>query len=97
MIRIVIENVLLFLLPTLVYLAYAILTREDPAPDSGGNTGSVARRAFDDAPLLYLFGAGALLVVVVLVFFGSNSGSSPDRAYVPPQMKNGTIQPGHFD
>lgn len=97
MIRIVIENLLLFLLPTLVYLAYAVLTREAAEPDAGGGAGSTTRRAFDDAPLLYLFAAGALLVVVVLVFFSSNSGSSPDRAYVPPSMKNGTIQPGHFD
>lgn len=97
MIRIVIENLLLFLLPTFLYLAYAILTREDPAPDAGSRSGTAARRAFDDAPLLYLFGAGALLVVVVLVFFGSNTGSSPDRAYVPPSMKDGRIEPGRFD
>ena len=54
MIRIVAENILLFLLPTIVYIAYVYLTREE----SPG-----AARMLDDAPLIWLFIAGAVLVV----------------------------------
>jgi hypothetical protein len=88
MIRVVIENILLFLLPTLLYVGYVYLTRE---PGRGG------ARALDEAPLIWLFVAGALLVIVTLVAFGSTSGGRPGQQYVPPVMKDGKIVPGHID
>lgn len=54
MIRIVIEYVLLFLLPTLIYLAFVFLTRQEAS-------GTV--KTLDDAPLIWLFAAGALLIL----------------------------------
>jgi hypothetical protein len=85
MIRLVIENVLLFLLPTAAYVAYILLTRRN------ATTGAV----ISDAPLIWLFIAGALLVSGTLIYFASTSeGGRPDQTYIPPHMKNGQIEPG---
>ena len=88
MIRIVVENILLFLLPTFVYVAYIYMTREERPG---------ATRVLDDAPLLWLFVAGALCVIVTLVAFGSISGGKPGQVYTPPVLKDGRIEPGHID
>jgi hypothetical protein len=88
MIRIVIENVLLFLAPTLCYVIYVYVMRSD-------EKGGVA--VLDDAPLIWLFAAGAALVLTTLVLFGSTSGGRPGQTYHPPVIKDGRIQPGHID
>jgi hypothetical protein len=86
MIRVVIENILLFLLPTLVYVAYVLLTRT-----SASSAGAV----ISDAPLIWLFIAGALLVGATLVYYASiTPGGSPGAVYTPPHMKDGQIEPG---
>ena len=61
MIRVVIENILLFLLPTAMYLGYVLLTRSDTS----------AGAVVNDAPLIWLFVAGALLVGATLVYYGT--------------------------
>jgi Family of unknown function (DUF6111) len=88
MIRIVAENILIFLLPTIIYVAYVYMTREEKPG---------ATRVLDDAPLIWLFITGAILVVVTLVTFGSMSGGKPGQIYTPPAFKNGHIEPGHID
>ena len=88
MIRIVVENILLFLLPTIVYIAFIYLTREEKPGASS---------VLDDAPLIWLFLAGAVIVVVVLVTFGSRTGGIPGQTYTPPSLKDGRIEPGHLD
>ncbi len=88
MIRIVAENVLLFLLPTIVYVAYVYMTRDEKP-----GTASV----LSDAPLMWLFVAGALVLLVTLVAFGSESGGRPGQIYTPPILKDGRIEPGHVD
>jgi hypothetical protein len=85
MIRIVIENVLLFLLPTALYLLYATVSRAN---------GDTKRKPLDDAPLLWLFAAGAALVVLVLVAFGNVSGGLPTDGYTPPSFEGGKLKPG---
>ena len=52
MIRVVVENILLFLLPTAMYVGYMLLTRRT----------TPAGTIVNDAPLLWLFVTGALLV-----------------------------------
>jgi uncharacterized membrane protein len=85
MIRIVIENILLFLLPFAMYLAYVLLTRRSTS----------AGTVINEAPLIWLFLAGAVLVVGTLIYFGAISeGGRPDQTYTPPHMKDGRIEPG---
>ena len=57
MIRVVIENILLFLLPTAMYVGYVLLTRRTTGP---------AGAVLNEAPLVWLFTAGAVLVVVTV-------------------------------
>jgi hypothetical protein len=85
MIRAVIENILLFLLPTLVYVIYVAVTRDD-----------AKRGLLDAAPLGWLLGAGTGLVFLTLALFGSNTGSKPGAVYVPAEFKDGKIQPGRL-
>lgn len=85
MIRIVIENILLFLLPAAAYVTYVLLTRRNTS----------AGTVINDAPLIWLFIAGALLVSGTLIYFASTSpGGRPDQTYIPPYMKDGQIEPG---
>jgi len=87
MIRVVIENIALFLLPTGLYIGYVLLTRD----------ASHRGKVLDEAPLIWLFLAGALLVVIVLIAFGSTSGGRPGQHYEPPSMKDGHIEPGRIN
>jgi Family of unknown function (DUF6111) len=85
MIRIVIENILLFLLPTAMYVAYMLLTRKRTS----------AGTIINDAPLLWLFVAGAAIVAATLIYYGTiTPGGRPDQTYTPPRMKDGRIEPG---
>jgi len=88
MIRIIIENMLLFLLPTLVYVAYVFLKRRTEGADSSN--------LLDDAPLLWLFAAGAALVIFTLIYFASTSGGRPGQTYSPPVYRDGKIEPGQL-
>jgi TRAP-type mannitol/chloroaromatic compound transport system permease small subunit len=97
MIRILVENLLLFLLPTFLYLAYVFFNRATSEKDENGDTAAAAGGLLDDAPLLYLFAAGVFLVVATLVVFGSNTGGKPNQPYVPPAIKDGRIEPGHVE
>ena len=88
MIRIVIENLLLLLLPTLLYVAYIYLT--------AGKKGT-KKMVLDDAPLIWLFLAGVGLAVSVLLIFGTFSGGKPGQSYHPPEFRDGTVVPGQLD
>jgi hypothetical protein len=97
MIRTVIENLLLFLLPTVVYLAWTLLARgRGPAASDAGPDKPITG-VLDDAPLIWLFASGALLVIVTLAAFGTSSGGKPGQHYQPPSMKDGQIEPGHIE
>jgi hypothetical protein len=89
MIRIVVENVLLFLLPAAMYVGYVLLTRR-------GNTSAGA--VVSDAPLVWLFVVGALLVVATLIYYATvTPGGKPGQVYTPPRMgKDGRIEPGQL-
>jgi uncharacterized RDD family membrane protein YckC len=86
MTRVVIENILLFLLPFLLWIGYAYLTREE-RPDGTS--------ILNEAPLAWLIAAGAVLVIATLVLFGSREGGTPGKPYEPPVLKDGKIEPGH--
>jgi hypothetical protein len=88
MIRVVIENVLLFLLPTAMYIGYVLLTRRTAAP---------GHSVLNEAPLVWLFVAGALLVAATLAYYASiTPGGTIGKVYIPPHMKDGRIEPGQL-
>jgi len=98
MIRTIFENVLLFLLPTFVYAAWVLLGMARRTKAEGEGTARQASGILDDAPLLWLFASGALLVIVTLAAFeSSSSGGKPGQHYQPPSMKDGKIEPGHIE
>lgn len=88
MIRIVIENILLFLLPTAIYIAYIMLTRNDDR--------RTATQIFNEAPLVWLFAAGGAMVLLVLLAYASIEGGKPGQTYEPAVLKDGKITPGEL-
>jgi hypothetical protein len=88
MMRIAIEIVLLFLLPTTAYLGYALLMRP----------GRPAKAVISEAPLIWLGVSGLVLVFATLIYYGATSTSvgGPGQTYTPPRIKDGQIEPGHF-
>ena len=50
-----------------------------------------------EAPLVWLFIAGALLVGATLVYYASiTPGGSVSQVYTPPRVKDGRIEPGQL-
>ncbi len=87
MIRIVLELIGLFLVPTIAYLVYALLTRP----------GRPAREIVDEAPFVWLAASGALLMFATLIYFGSTTTMGGlNQTYTPARIKDGQIEPGHF-
>jgi Family of unknown function (DUF6111) len=97
MIRVVIENLLLFLTPAFLYFAYVLIAGRTEQEQHGGRSTDSATDLFDGAPYVWLFFAGTALVLLVLVAFGSNSGGKPGQHYAPPTMKDGRIVPGRME
>lgn len=97
MIRTVIENLLLFLLPTLIYVGWILFTRARRAADNDNDDAGLLSDLLGDAPLVWLFVSGAFLVIVTLTFFGSSSGGKPGQHYQPSVFKDGKVQPSHID
>ena len=87
MIRVLIEVFGLFLLPTAIYLAFALLTRSP-----GTSTTSIIARA----PVLALSILGALLVTGVLALFGDVTDGKPGQVYQPATVKDGKVVPGQM-
>lgn len=86
MIRIVIENVFFFFLPSLLYLAYIAFIRND-----WPGLGAVIR----EAPLVKLFVLGAALMLAALFAFSSKSGHDPREPYTPPSYTDGKLNSGN--
>ena len=85
MIRIVLENMVFFLLPAFVYFTYQFAARR-------GETS--ASRVLEEAPFVSLFILGSVLMMAILVIFGSNTGGKPGQEYQPGVLKDGKIVPG---
>jgi hypothetical protein len=109
--RLVIENILLFLAPTLLYVGYALLRRsfDDGAAQQAPDSQQASQQAgqprtpqptvgnvLSDAPMIWLALAGAGLVFAVLLLFGSVSTSNPNGTYEPAVYKDGKIVPGRI-
>lgn len=94
--RAVIENLILFFIPSLLYFGWLILARPNTLKKSPDESLD-ALRLINEAPLFWLGLAGLFLIVVVLVSFGSSSGGKPGQHYHPPVYKDGHIVPGNIE
>lgn len=84
MIRIVIENIFFFLLPTLLYIVWIAFSK-----DEWPGLMTVLSRA----PLIRLFFAGAAVMLATLVVFSSRTYNSPADVYVPASVVDGKLEP----
>jgi hypothetical protein len=88
MLRVFLTIVLPLLLPTVLYLAW--VSTFGAAQD--GN--SVPWTA---VPWVWLAGAGAVLLAIVLFVVTVHFGSSQEGVYVPPRWEGDRIVPGHIE
>jgi 4-amino-4-deoxy-L-arabinose transferase-like glycosyltransferase len=87
MVRLVAFNVIFFLLPFGIYAGWLLATR--------GTVGGVA-----DWPvrtITWLAVGGASLLIVALVAFTQFDRSPPGGKYVPAEIIDGVLVPGHFE
>ncbi len=84
MLRALLEIVLPLLLPTALYLLWIMSVGPRAAFDWRG------------LPWVWLLGAGALLVAIVLFLAAADFGSRKEGVYVPPRWQGGRIVPGHI-
>ena len=92
MIRIALENVALFLLPTLLYLGYVMLVTNTLDPDTGHH--KPALQLLEEAPLVWLFVLGCALMIGSLLIFGTLRDQNIDKPYVPAIYRDGRIIQG---
>jgi hypothetical protein len=88
MIRVFLTIVLPLLLPTALYLLWI------------STLGSARERgaiAWTGMPWVWLVGAGAVLLVIVLFVVTVHFGTSQQGVYVPPRWQGGRIIPGHIE
>jgi len=90
MIRAFLTIILPLLLPTAVYLLWAVAMR--------GAQAAGITAALRELPWLRLAAAGVVLLVIVLSFVVFGFSRSADTAhYVPPRNVGGKIVPGHVE
>lgn len=87
MIRVYLEVLSLFLLPTAVYVAFKLATLRP---------GHTAGTVIAQAPVMILSLLGLSLVMCVLTLFGTESGGRPGQTYEPAQVRDGKLIPGHM-
>ena len=88
MLRIFLTIVLPLLLPTALYLLWVGTFGAEPG------IRAVSWRA---VPWIWLAGAGAVLLAVVLFVVTVHFGSPQEGVYVPPRWEGGRIIPGHVE
>jgi hypothetical protein len=96
MLRIFFTIVLPLLLPTALYLLWLRIANWSPRGSPGGSQPGEAVR-WAALPWVWLAGAGALLLALVLSVVTVRFGTSQAGLYVPPRWENGQIVPGHID
>jgi hypothetical protein len=87
MMRIFLINALMFSLPFLIYAGYFYFFR------SGKDENDI----WSEAPILWLLGAGAALVLVAIVSIVSFSGYEPGGTYYPSRVVDGVVKPGRVE
>lgn len=88
MLRVFFTIVLPLALPTALYLAWLLLAQR------AQRDGTVR---WATLPWLWLVGAGAVLLVLVLFVVTVHVGTPQSGTYVPPRWENGRIVPSHIE
>jgi hypothetical protein len=86
MIRIALIEVLLFLLPFLIYAGWRFVVHE-----------ARGSAVIGDAPVLVLIALGLSLLAAGLFYIASYDKEGVEGHYVPAIYKDGKIVPGHFE
>ena len=84
MIRPVLMEIGIFLVPFAIYVAYLIANRVD----------FMIAASWPPHVVLRLSLAAAVLVVVSFILLAHFSGAPPDSTYIPAHMENGRLVPG---
>jgi hypothetical protein len=88
MVRVLLTIVLPLLLPTLLYLLWI---------GTLGSSRDGATLSWTGVPWIWLAGAGAVLLAIVLLVVTVHFGSSQEGVYVPPRWQGDQIVPGHIE
>jgi hypothetical protein len=88
MLRVFFTIVLPLLLPTLLYLLWLSAT---------GSSQEGVVISWTTVPWIWLAGAGAVLLAIVLVVVTVHFGSSQEGVYVPPRWEGDRVIPGHIE
>lgn len=84
MIRPVLTEISIFLIPFAVYAVFLIATR----------AGVFVKSSWPLHIVGWLAAGALVLVIVSLVLLANFSGASPESTYVPAHMENGQLVPG---
>ena len=96
MLRVFFTIVLPLVLPTALYLLWLRVARWPLWGSQAGSPPSEEAR-WAALPWVWLAGAGALLLALVLFVVTVHFGTSEPGTYVPPRWEGGRIIPGHVE
>lgn len=86
MIRIIFVHLLLFALPFIAYGVWLAVVRR-----------SASAEQWRDAPMLWLTGAGGLIVIISLLALASFEDRNPNAQYTPMEYRDGKLVPGRLE
>ncbi|HTY67821.1 MAG TPA: DUF6111 family protein [Alphaproteobacteria bacterium] len=88
--RILLQVVAPILLPSVLYALWLVAERRRLEA-----VGSAGTKHWADAPWLWLLALGVFFAVIITMALALVGGESIVGEYVPPQIKDGRIVPGH--
>ena len=88
--RFLVQVVFPIVLPALLYALW--LAAERRRLEAGGPAG---RSRWAEAPWLWLLALGVFFAAIIAVAAALFGGESIEGQYVPPQIKDGSVVPGH--
>ncbi|MDZ3836321.1 MAG: DUF6111 family protein [Rhodospirillales bacterium] len=88
--RVLLQYLLPLILPTVLYLIWALAVRDS---GSGRKMATIIR----EGPWFWLIVAGMLLAGASLVFTALSRGGDPTGRYIAPHLENGRVVPGRIE
>ncbi len=88
--RIILQYLLPILLPTAVFVAWVLLTRDR----DDGERSTAAR--IQEGPWFSLIAGGFALMLMVLLTIAMTEGAPPGASYTAPRVEDGRVVPGEF-